>query len=79
MDAAEDVADEIRRGADGYAGDILATLEAEAAKALASIRKGIEVLDDRRAELQAAATEIEPAAVADDHDGGTEAEAPLLR
>lgn len=51
IEAAEDVADGIRRGADEYAAGILASLEAEAVKALAGIRKGIEVLDERRAEL----------------------------
>jgi hypothetical protein len=51
VEAAEDVADGIRRGADEYAAGILKSLEAEAVKALAGIRKGIEVLDDRRAEL----------------------------
>jgi cell division septum initiation protein DivIVA len=51
VEEAEDAAAEIRRGADGYAGSILDTLEQEIVKTLSGIRKGIEVLDDRRADL----------------------------
>ncbi len=51
VEEAEDAAAEIRRGADGYAASILDALEQEIAKALSGIRKGIEVLDDRRADL----------------------------
>jgi hypothetical protein len=61
VEAAEDVADGIRRGADEYAAGILQTLESEAVKALAGIRKGIDVLDDRRAEL----AEAEPTEAGD--------------
>ena len=89
VEDAEGVADGIRRGADGYAADILQTLEAEAAKVLASIRKGIEVLDDRRADLSEAAPEGDlerddeldrlglDADLADDRDEGSRA--PLAR
>jgi cell division septum initiation protein DivIVA len=54
IEDAEDTAAGIRRGADEYAGQILDALEQEVAKALSGIRKGIEVLDDRRADLMEA-------------------------
>ncbi len=41
-------ADEIRRGADEYAANVLVRLEGECVKALQSIRHGIEMLDERR-------------------------------
>ena len=44
-------ADEIRRGADEYAVGVLVGLEADVTKTLQSIKKGIELLDDRRASL----------------------------
>src|SRR6266446_6185085 len=52
VEQAEDTAGGIRQGADDYASQILDALEQEVTKALAGIRKGIEVLDDRRADLQ---------------------------
>ena len=52
VEQAEDTAGGIRHGADEYASQILDALEQEIVKALAGIRKGIEVLDDRRADLQ---------------------------
>jgi cell division septum initiation protein DivIVA len=60
VEQAEDVADGIRRGADDYAANILGTLEEEAVTALAGIRKGIDVLEERRAELQAPEPELAP-------------------
>jgi len=57
VEQAEDVADGIRRGADDYAANILGTLEEEAVTALAGIRKGMNVLEERRAELQRRAPE----------------------
>jgi cell division septum initiation protein DivIVA len=64
---AEFAAEETRRGADEYAAGILISLEGEVVKALQAIKKGIAVLDERRAVL--AETE-EPAGVgmADDED-----------
>jgi cell division septum initiation protein DivIVA len=59
VEQAEDVGAGIRSGADDYAANILGTLEVEAVNALAGIRKGIEVLEARRAELQAQAPEDE--------------------
>ncbi len=44
-------ADEIRRGADEYAVSVLVGLEGDVVKTLQSIKKGIALLDERRAEL----------------------------
>ena len=51
VEEAEDTAAGVRRGADEYAAQILDALEQEITKTLTGIRKGIEVLDDRRADL----------------------------
>ena len=61
---AEHDADEVRRGADEYAVSVLLGLETDVSRTLQSIRKGIAVLDDRRAEL-------EPEATAGDANGKT--------
>jgi hypothetical protein len=45
-------ADNVRLGADSYAGEVLETLEVEVRKALAGIEKGIDVLQIRQAELR---------------------------
>ncbi len=45
-------ADEIRRGADEYAVSVLVGLEGDVVKTLHSIKKGIALLDERRASLQ---------------------------
>jgi cell division septum initiation protein DivIVA len=42
-------ADDVRRGSDEYAAEVLVNLEGEVVKALQSIRRGIELLDERRA------------------------------
>lgn len=42
-------ATDVRRGSDEYAADVLVHLEGEVVKALQSIRRGIELLDERRA------------------------------
>ena len=62
VEQAEDVAVGIRAGADDYAAQILTALEQEIAKALTGIRKGMEVLDDRKADLR------DEAATDDDRD-----------
>jgi cell division septum initiation protein DivIVA len=49
---ANEAADGVRLGADSYAAEILASLEAEVRKALAGIEKGIDVLEARQAELR---------------------------
>ena len=51
IDRAERDADEIRRGADEYAVDVLVGLEGDLVKTLASVKKGIAMLDERRAAL----------------------------
>jgi flagella basal body P-ring formation protein FlgA len=50
---AEDDAEEVRRGADAYAVDVLVGLEGDVVKTLQSIKKGIDMLDSRRAQLRA--------------------------
>jgi cell division septum initiation protein DivIVA len=52
VEAAEAAGREVAEGADGYAMQVLLALQTEAEKALAAIHKGIEVLDDRRAQLR---------------------------
>ena len=44
-------ADEIRRGADEYAVGVLVGLEGDVVKTLQSIKKGIAMLDERRADI----------------------------
>ena len=46
-------ADEIRRGADEYAVSVLVGLEGDVVKTLQSIKKGIAMLDERRATIDA--------------------------
>jgi hypothetical protein len=47
LDRANDEAAEIRRGADEYAAGVLIRLEGECIKALTSIKRGIDMLDER--------------------------------
>ena len=49
---AQDDADDVRRGADEYAVSVLVGLEGEVVKTLQSIKKGIALLDERRADDQ---------------------------
>jgi vacuolar-type H+-ATPase subunit E/Vma4 len=49
-------ADEIRRGADEYAVSVLIGLEGDVVRTLQSIKKGIALLDERRASLEAIET-----------------------
>ena len=46
-------AEETRRGADEYAVNVLVGLEGDLVKTLQSIKKGVEMLDERRAALRA--------------------------
>lgn len=46
---------EVRRGSDEYAADVLVGLEGEVVKVLQSIRRGIELLDERRTQAVDAA------------------------
>ena len=47
LDAAGDEPAEVRRGADEYAAGVLIRLEGECIKALTSIKRGIDMLDER--------------------------------
>ena len=49
---AEDEAEEVRRGADEYAAAVLIGLEGDLVRTLQSIKKGVELLDERRAVLR---------------------------
>jgi hypothetical protein len=53
IDEAHIAADEIRRGADEYAVSVLVGLEGDVENTLQSIKKGIALLDDRRAQILA--------------------------
>jgi hypothetical protein len=52
VDQAEGEASEVRRGADEYAAGVLIGLEGDVVRTLQSIKKGIQLLDERRASLQ---------------------------
>lgn len=67
---AEADAEEVRRGADEYAVGVLVGLEGDVVKTLQSIKKGIAMLDERRAELREAAEDgrLEPEAAFTDYD-----------
>lgn len=59
--------DEVRRGADDYASEVLVGLESEVMRTLKTIKRGLELLDNRRA---AAAVEAAAAAPTEiDNDG----------
>jgi hypothetical protein len=60
LDRAAKDAEEIKRGADEYAVSVLVGLEDDVTRTLQSIKKGIELLDERRAELTAQPAEDEP-------------------
>jgi bifunctional DNA-binding transcriptional regulator/antitoxin component of YhaV-PrlF toxin-antitoxin module len=47
LEQAQDEAREVRRGADEYAAGVLIRLEGECIKALTSIKRGIDMLDER--------------------------------
>jgi vacuolar-type H+-ATPase subunit E/Vma4 len=57
---ANEDAEEVRRGADEYAVNVLVGLEGEVVKTLQSIKKGIDLLDSRRADLRAVADDGAP-------------------
>lgn len=50
---AEEEAEEVRRGADEYAASVLIGLEGDLVRTLQSIKKGVALLDERRAALRA--------------------------
>ena len=53
---AEQDAEEVRRGADEYAVNVLVGLEGDVVKTLQSIKKGIALLDERRSSLESEET-----------------------
>jgi vacuolar-type H+-ATPase subunit H len=61
--------DEIRRGADDYATEVLVGLESEVMRTLKTIKRGLELLDDRRVVASAAAAAAATEAMADDGQG----------
>jgi bifunctional DNA-binding transcriptional regulator/antitoxin component of YhaV-PrlF toxin-antitoxin module len=72
---AEDDADEVRRGADEYAASILIGLEGDLVRTLQSIKKGIAMLDERRAALHGVGEG--PAETYEDEGEAEEEGAPL--
>jgi len=52
IDQSEAEAHEVRRGADEYAASVLIGLEGDVVRTLQSIKKGIQLLDERRASLR---------------------------
>jgi hypothetical protein len=66
VDRADEDAVEIRRGADEYAASVLIGLEGDVVRTLQSIKKGIQLLDERRATLRSNEAESE-------EDGDSEA------
>jgi hypothetical protein len=52
LDQADDEAAEVRRGADEYAASVLIGLEGDVVRTLQSIKKGIQLLDERRSTLR---------------------------
>jgi hypothetical protein len=72
---AEDDGDEVRRGADEYAASILIGLEGDLVRTLQSIKKGIALLDERRAALHGVGEG--PAETYEDEGEAEEEGAPL--
>jgi vacuolar-type H+-ATPase subunit H len=70
-------ADEIRRGADDYASDVLVDLESEVMRTLKTIKRGLELLEDRRSAAAATAdgpadAAVEPPEAPDEEQGETD-------
>jgi bifunctional DNA-binding transcriptional regulator/antitoxin component of YhaV-PrlF toxin-antitoxin module len=66
LEAATREGAEVRRGADEYAAGVLIRLEGEVIKALTSIKRGIDMLDERNRPVEAAA----PTGPAEGHTQG---------
>jgi len=62
--------DAIRRGADDYAAEVLVGLETEVMRTLKTIKRGLELLDDRRAAAGIETTPPTPQVVAGDDGQG---------
>ena len=72
IERSERGADEIRAGADEYAVSVLVGLEADLVKTLGSVKKGIAMLDERRAELRAAEERSNAADLANHERNGSQ-------
>ena len=70
VDEADADAAEIRRGADEYAAAVLIRLECEVVRTLESIKKGIELLDERAAAMRAPASRTRTTPTRGECDGG---------
>jgi len=68
VDGAEREAAEVRRGADEYAASVLIGLEGDVVRTLQSIKKGIQLLDERRASLREQDDGEDPEAIAYDEE-----------
>jgi hypothetical protein len=73
--AAESAGREVAAGADAYATQVLLALQTEVEKTLAAIHKGIDVLDDRRAQLRGDEGDDGVADESNGHDEGLGVEA----
>ena len=62
-------AEAIRSGADDYASEVLVGLESEVMRTLKTIKRGLELLDDRRSSAAAAVADAEPSAIENDGQG----------
>ena len=56
----------MRRGADEYAASVLIGLEGEVVRTLQSIKKGIQLLDERRMALRPSDEGMEPESIEED-------------
>ena len=61
IEGAREEAAEVRRGADEYAAGVLIRLEGECIKALTSIKRGIDMLDERHRPAQGDGRSVSPA------------------
>lgn len=64
--------DEIRRGADDYATEVLVGLETEVMRTLKTIKRGLELLDDRRVVASSATAVAATEAIGNDGQGDTD-------
>jgi vacuolar-type H+-ATPase subunit H len=69
IDQANGEAVEIRRGADEYAAGVLIRLEGECIKALTSIKRGIDMLDERHQGSRPSAGDVDPIDASEEQAG----------
>ena len=70
VETAEHEGAEVRRGADEYAASVLIGLEGEVVRTLQSIKKGIQLLDERRSALRSVEDDLDDAAMGVDEGEG---------